>query len=354
MHTVVQKQKITQKDIARYAGVTRSLVSYVINGSDRTVAPETRKKILRAIEDLDYRPNKFAQALMRGDAGTLAYKQIGIVLCRDDVFLRPYYAEILAGIHSAAHAFSHHIRFIRFFNELKDPVLFNQLIHTEEICGLLLVATDQCLETAEDWQIIERIRERIGQIVCVEWRAEGLSSVYFDRQAAACKAVNYLFDKGYTDIVYIGESDERVSGFKQAFLEHGVNDLSKLFIDSARDMPSGYEAIRRLHEGQSPGKLPGQLFRLPQAICAGSDEVAIGILLYLNEHTVKIPGDVAIISIDNIEMAEYTYPPLTTMNVQKRAMGYQAVEMIVNNTAVQGEKALNLSFQTTIVIRKSS
>jgi LacI family transcriptional regulator len=262
------------------------------------------------------------------------------------VFLRPYYAEILAGIHSAAHEFSHHIRFIRFFNELKDPLLFNQLIHTEEICGLLLVATDQCLESGADWQIIERIRERIGQIVCVEWRAEGLSSVYFDRQAAARKAVTYLFDQGYTDIAYIGESDERVSGFKQAFLEHGVNDLSRLFIDSARDMPSGYEAVRRLHEGR--------LSRLPRAICAGSDEVAIGILLYLNEHTVKIPGDVAVISIDNIEMAEYTYPPLTTMNVQKRAMGYQAVEMIVNNTAVQGEKALNLSFQTNVVIRKSA
>jgi DNA-binding LacI/PurR family transcriptional regulator len=113
-------------------------------------------------------------------------------------------------------------------------------------------------------------------------------------------------------------------------------------------MPSGYDALRRLHQSlSSPAKLP-------RAICAGSDEVAIGILLYLNEQAVKVPEEVAIISIDNIEMAEYTNPPLTTMNVQKRDMGYRAVEMIVNNTAVQGENAPSLSLQTHVVIRKSS
>jgi len=93
---------------------------------------------------------------------------------------------------------------------------------------------------------------------------------------------------------------------------------------------------------------------LPRAICAGSDEVAVGILFYLHEKGITVPAETALISIDNIEMAEYTYPQLTSINVQKRAMGYRAVEMIVNRAAGRGENALTLLLPTNLVIRKSS
>jgi LacI family transcriptional regulator len=342
------KTKITQNDVARHAGVTRSMVSYVINGNSRTVAPETRQKILDAISDLGYRPNKFAQALSMGSKGVFADRQIGIVLCSVELFLRPYYAEILAGIHSAAYEKDFHIRFIRFFDELKDPILFNQLIHSEEICGLLLVAIDQSLKTPEDWHIIERIQAQIDQIVCVEWQTPGLSSVSFDRQATAFQVTNYLFDHGYRDIVYIGESDQRVTGFKLAFLEQGIEDISGLYTDAAADMPSGYDAVQRLRQSRSGGT------GLPRAIFAGSDEVAIGILLWLNEQGINVPGETAVISIDNIEIASYTNPQLTTKKEQKRAMGYRAVEMIVNHGAGRGENALTLMLPTNLVIRKSA
>jgi len=339
------KTKITQNDVARHAGVTRSMVSYVLNGSSRTVAPETRQKILDAINHLGYRPNKFAQALSMGNKGALADRHIGIVLCNVEMFLRPYYTEILAGIHSAAYEKGFHIRFIRFFDELKDPVLFNQLVHSEEICGLLLVATDQCLKTPEDWRLIERIQAQIDQIVCVEWQAPNLSSVSFDRQTAALQVTNYLFEHGYRDIAYIGESDQRVTGFKLAFLEHGIEDISGLYIDAAADMASGYNAAQRLSQSRP---------NLPHAIFAGSDEVAVGILLWLHEQGINVPGETAVISIDNIEIAGYTNPQLTTMNVQKRAMGYRAVEMIVNHSAGRGEDALTLLIPTNLVIRKST
>jgi LacI family transcriptional regulator len=340
-----QKLKVTQNDVAQRAGVTRSMVSYVINGRSHSVAPETRQKILNAISELEYRPNKFAQALSMGSTGVLADQNIGIVLCNAEIFLRPYYAEILAGIHQAAHEKGFHIRFIRFFGELKDPVLFNQLIHCEEICGLLLVALDQCMETQEDNLLIERIQAQIDQIVCVDCQITRLSSVSFDRQAAAFQAVNYLFDQGYSDIAYIGESDKRIAGFKQAFLEHGVEDISGLYIDAAADMASGHKAVQRLHQSRGV---------LPRAICAGSDEVAVGILHYLHEQGIAVPGKTALISIDNIEMAEYTNPKLTSINIQKRAIGYRAVEMIVNRAAGQGENALTLLLPTNLMIRKST
>ncbi|MDR1219473.1 MAG: hypothetical protein LBK73_07680 [Treponema sp.] len=88
--------------------------------------------------------------------------RIVLALCNAEMFLRPYYTDILAGIHSAAHEQGFHTRFIRFFNELKDPILYNQLIHGEEICGAaLLSALDQSLKTPEYLQIIEGVRDWI-------------------------------------------------------------------------------------------------------------------------------------------------------------------------------------------------
>ena len=147
------KKKVTQNDVAKAAGVTRSMVSYVISGtSERSVAPETRKRILDVIQQLGYRPNKAAQALQLGDVA-FASKNIGVVLPNSDLFLRPFYTEILEGIFTAAHEHNYNIKFVRFFRELKDPVLFNELIHPESIGSLILLAVNQAVKDEEDEKI---------------------------------------------------------------------------------------------------------------------------------------------------------------------------------------------------------
>ncbi len=338
------KSAVTQNDVAKEAGVTRSMVSYVISGnSDRSVAPETRKRILDAIERLGYRPNKAAQALQQGDVGFAANK-IGVVLCTSETFLRPYYAEILSGIHIEAHEQNFQVSFIRFFHELKNPVLFNSLIHEEEIGGLILVATDQCLKTDEDKKIIAKIKERLSKIVCVEFQYEGLSSVMFDRQATAQRATEYLIQKGFSEIGYIGEVDDRVHGVQLALSEKNLDaKRDNFFIAETFDMSGGFNAIDSFPADK----------KIPRAIVCGSDEVAIGVLRGLSKKNISVPNDVAIISIDNIEYSEYTCPPLTTMNVQKKAMGEQAVKMIVSGTAGKDECALKIMLPSSLIVRES-
>ena len=338
-----ENKVVTQVDVAREAGVTRSMVSYVISGNnERSVAPETRKRILDAIEKLGYRPNKAAQALQLGDV-ELAHRQIGLVLSNDEVFLRPYYTEIIAGIHTSAHEKNQHIRFIRFFDELKDPVLFNELIHREEIGGLILLACDQSLKKEEDYQLIEKIKQRIDNIVCVEWKYDGLSSVLFDRSDAAYKACEYLIKHKFNNIAYIGQNDDRVKGIRESFMEHG-KDPMKLYVGLAVDLEGGFLAAKELYKSS---------FKFPPALICGSDEVAMGVLCFLHENKVSVPDQVSVISIDNIEMAGYMNPPLTTVNVQKNAMGSTAVDMIVSRRGMQGEKAINISLPTEIVERDS-
>lgn len=344
--TVKKEKTVTQNDVAKAAGVTRSMVSYVISGNtERSVAPETRERILKVIEELGYRPNKAAQQLQQGDVG-FASKKIGVILSSSDVFYRPYYAEIIAGIHQAAHQNNFNVSFIRFFDELKDPVLFNNLIHPETIGSLILVATEYSLKTDADKKIIERIKERIPKTVCIEWKYDGLTSVTVDRSDAGFKACDYLIKKGYKNIAYIGEKDERIQGVQLALSQNNLNsNTSDFILGYSFAAVGGYDVIKEAYE-KNNGKLPG-------AIVCGSDEVACGVLCFLNEKQISIPDQIGIISIDNIEISAFTCPPLTTINVQKKGMGFRAVEMIVNNTVGQDENAMVINLPTEIVERKS-
>lgn len=336
-------RRTTQDDVARAAGVTRSVVSYVLTGNSRSVAPETRDRVLKAIEDLGYRPNKFAQSLGSGTEFPLAARQIGIVLNGVDVFLRPYYAEILAGIHAQAHEKNYHIRFIRFFNELRNPILFNGLIHGEEVCGLILIALDQSLQTDADRALIDQIRERVANIVCVEWQHPGLPSVTFDRHVAAVTATRHLLSLGHSRIGYIGESDQRTSGFRQAMIEAGHPDPWPGLLEPAGDTKTGYEAAARL--------LPAH----PEltAVVAGSDEVSFGLLNWLAQQHRAVPETLAVVSIDNIEMAEYSIPPLTTINVPKEAMGRQAVQQILKYQQTPEDSPVTILLPSNLVVRQS-
>lgn len=337
-------KRVTQDDVAREAGVTRSVVSYVLNGNSRAVAAETRDRVLKAIESLNYRPNKFAQSLGTGKSNPLALRQIGIVLNSAEVFLRPYYAEIIAGIHAKAHEEAYHIRFIRFFDELKDPALFNSLVHDEEICGMILIALDQSIQSDEDMRVVENIRGRISNIVCVEWQCEGLSSVTFNRQEAAYVATQHLTSLGHRNIVYIGESDNRINGFRQAMFEAGHSDMASLVVAMGNDMQTGL-ASAALVLPENPGTT---------AIVAGSDEVAIGILRYLETHRIRVPEKMALASIDNLEISEFTNPPLTTINVQKTNMGRHAVHMLISQDRFADSSPLTMVLPTSLVIRESS
>ncbi|MDA3810519.1 MAG: LacI family DNA-binding transcriptional regulator [Spirochaetaceae bacterium] len=336
------KKTVTQDDVARRAGVSRSIVSYVLNPGSRPVALETRKKVLQAIEDLGYRPNKFAQNLMKSANDTVADKQFGLIL--SDVFMlrRPYYADILAGIHTTAHENNHHIRFMRFFHDLKDPILFNELIHKEEISGLILFSLDQSIKSDEDKKLIEQIRARINNIICIEWELEGVSSVNFSRREAAYKACNHLISKGKKNILYIGPLDNRIPGYQQAILKNlGSENLLEPCFGS--NLSDGYNICQSLIAEK----------KLPEAILGGTDEVSMGILRSLHQNNIKVPQDISIVSIDNIEMASFTNPPLTTVNVETWQMGSVAVQTLIQRVKNRDSMITQTLLPIQLIIRES-
>jgi len=338
-----QDLQVTQADVARRAGVSRSIVSYVINDGPRSVSAETRARVLKAIEELGYRPNKHAQMLMRQQDSVASEKYFGIVLADVEMFRRPYYGSILAGIHEHAHAQNGHIRFVRVFRDLKNPALFNELIHPDEGSGLILLGLDQVLVGSDDHHLLDQILSRITNAVTVEWRWDGVPSIQFDRQEAGYKAARHLVELGHREIAYIGQSDRRLAGYQQALWENGLPVAQDAIWSDADNAHKGYEDCMRLVRR---GDLPG-------AVVAGSDEVAFGVLKGLHDHRVRVPDDMALVSIDDIDLSAFVSPALTTVHVPKEEMGLYAVQILVNYSAQPNIPSASIILPTELTIRES-
>ena len=331
-----QQRQVTQADVARLAKVSRSIVSYVINNGPRSVSEETRNRVLDAIQELGYRPNKHAQMLMQEKWDSVAADQLGVIISSVNMFKRPYYGEILAGIHEEAHRRNYHIRFIRLFEALRNPALLNQIVHKQEVSGLIFLALDQVLHSEPDDQLFQQIVERVDRAVCLEWQREDLPSVNFDRHRAALEATNHLLNLGHRSLAYIGPKDQRIHGFRAALSDA---DLSPKFIAEADDAHTGFEQTAA--QSSATGVT---------AIVAGTDEVAFGILKCFRQQTLKVPEDVALVSIDNIDLSEFASPGLTTVNVPKRELGQQAVRMLVEPVA---SSPVLVTLPTRLVVRDS-
>jgi LacI family transcriptional regulator len=332
---------VTQEDVALRAGVSRSIVSYVINNGPRKVSDETRNRVLEAIKELGYRPNKHAQMLSSLDE-TIVGKYIGIILAGNYMFKRPYYGSLLASMHEYAHQRDWHIRFIRVFEDFNNPVLFNELIHPNEINGVILIGLDQVLNTVDDRTLIEEIVRRVERVVCVEWEWPNVPSIQFDRQKAGYQATQHLVSVGRNKIAYIGPEDKRAAGYRQALWENGIAANDNLLY-YAIDAQSGHECCKQLIETQAI-----------DAICAGTDEVAIGVLHCLHHHGFSVPETIAVGSIDNLDTSAFTIPSLTTIDVPKQAIGFHTIDILVSDKPTNPTSAFSITLPTQLIVREST
>jgi LacI family transcriptional regulator len=339
--------RVTQKDVARRAGVSTSIVSYVINNGPRSVSEETRQRVLQAIEELGYRPYAQRQLVMREKWGSGEIIQFGIILCGDTLgMLRSmFYGEVLAGIYQEAFQSGKRIRFLQFWDELKDPVLFNDLIHSDEVSGLILISLHQALKGEEDEALLDRIIERIDCIVCAEDCAGRFPTVSYDLREAAHKAVTHLIQLGHRRIAFVGGPDSRVDGYRSALLDAGLDyDPALVFhpgvINTARE---GYEGAKQILS----------LSSRPAAIFAANDEGASGIISFLCQNKIRVPEDIAIVSIDDVDLASYLTPPLTTVRLPKMELGQQVVKMLIEQARQDDPVPISVVLPNELIIRES-
>ncbi|GIV77922.1 MAG: LacI family transcriptional regulator [Litorilinea sp.] len=339
-------RRVTQRDVARRAGVSTSIVSYVINRGPRSVSPETRARVLKAIEELGYRPNRHAQFLTRAkEQSDAPVQDFGLVLGRSSAMLaRPYYGEVLAGLYDEADAQHMRVRFIQSLEQLADPLLFNELIHPDEIAGVILFVEPGRVTPAAA-RLIDKMQKRIGNLICLEQRWGELPAVTFDRMGAARTAVSHLLDLGHRRVGFLGYPDDRLDGYRFALLDH--------------DVPMDEELVCPTREGNTPAAGHRHVQTLmaladpPTALFACSDEVAVGVMSGLHELGLSVPEDVALVSIDDIPLARYLTPSLTTVHVPKADLGAHAVRMLRARALNPDQTPVSVVLPTSLIVRAS-
>jgi LacI family transcriptional regulator len=337
--------RVTQADVARHAGVSRAIVSYVLNNGPRKVSQETRARVLQSIQQLGYRPNQYAQRLKLG--ADAAHNSIGVIAGGKgyNLLVRPYYSVILAGLFDTAHQLHQHIRFFSFFEGLKDPVFFNKNIHKEEISSLLVLLPNLITADPEHEPLMLEIMRRIDNVVCLETSIYDLPALIVDLAAAAQLAVEHLVRLGHRHIGFLELNDDRTVGYKRTLLMHGLvfePDLLRR-LDPTDWLTSAYKWTLDL------------ITTRPDltAIFAANDEAAIASIAALQDHGLKVPDDVAVVSIDNTALAGMVRPALTTVHIPIHEMGEYALRFLLSqrDNAIPARASMVLPIE--LIVRES-
>lgn len=340
------RETVTQEDVASYVGVSRAVVSYVLNGGPRHVSDETRGRVLEAIRELGYRPNKHAQRLRLGE--NFAHNSIGIIIGGKgyNVLERSYYSTMLARLFDSAHQLNQHIRFFSFFDAFKDPIFFNKNIHREEISSLLILMPLLIVSDPDFDPIFSRITERIDTILCLEQSIYNLPALEIDLAAAAHMAVEHLIELGHRRIALLSLHDERNQGYTQALREHNLplDDTIIRMVDSTRLFASAYDLTREILN----------LYPDISAFFCANDEIGIGTIAAIRDSALTVPDDISVVSVDNTNVSSMMRPALTTVKLPFEYMGSYALEYLLSLQDDPHKTPASKTLPIELIVRQST
>jgi LacI family transcriptional regulator len=305
------------KDVARLAGVSTSTVSHVIN-NDRFVSEAIREKVDAAIKTLNYAPSALARSLKLNQTHT-----IGMLITASS---NPFYSELVRGVERSCFERGYSLVLC---NTEGDEQRMNRNLETlmqKRVDGLLLLCTETHLPSAE-------IMNRYPSIptVMMDWAPfEGESDVIQDNSLLGGEmATQHLIDNGYTRIACIaGPQDKtparlRLEGYRKAMLAAGLEIQPGYEIIGDFEFQGGFTAMNSLLSLDQP----------PHAVFTGNDAMAVGAYHALYQAGLSVPGNMAVVGYDDIELARYMTPPLTTIHQPKDELGELAVDVLIHRMA---------------------
>ncbi|MDK9676395.1 LacI family DNA-binding transcriptional regulator [Propionibacterium freudenreichii] len=321
----------TRADVARLAGVSTAVVSYVVNGGPRTVAPSTRLRVLNAIKQLNYRPNPSARALKRGSTHML-----GLLVTE---VLNPFFAEYIDALDEAASKLD---RFLVLSVTREVPDHEAQAVTSlvnQGVDGLIFLChvQDQRLYQAGGAGMARVMLDRNAPM-------DGFSSVGADSEEGAAMGTDHLIERGHRNIGLITgamrrhNNDMRSVGWARELAAAGLPLSEPVVTTWTRE--GGYLGAKQLFERDEP----------PTAIMAGSDLIAIGVLQAAHEAGMDIPRDLAVVSFDGTSESAFSWPPLTTVRQPFEQMAEAAIQVLLDGS----EAPRHQSFPMELIVRESS
>jgi len=319
---------VTRNDVARAANVSPGVVSYVLNGGPRPVSAAARKRVLDAVQTLGYRPDGLARSLKMGRTKTL-----GLVVPDAS---NPFFAELALAIEDAAYARGYAVMMCNSADNVERELTYITSLAERRIDGLVLVS-------AIDGQDLTAVTSLQIPVVALD-RAPDDSPVSTIRAAnhdGASLGTNHLISHGHRAVAFIAGPDASVSdarrlGWKQAMAEAGATP--SIEIAAAFTYAGGREAAEQLIARGCPS-----------AVLASSDVQALGLISGLTAHGLKVPNDIAVVSIDGTRAGLYSIPALTTIAQPIREMGEAAIGQLVDNP----NDTVHLVLSNDLIVRGS-
>jgi len=342
----------TLKDIAQHVGVSISTVSRVINNdSSRHISPETRSKIWRAAKDLGYEVSESSRppaAAKSPRKPATAVRQVGcIVSVPQNKYNHPYFSPILAGIEKKLAELNCALAYVLTMEEIQGESAMRKQVQDTRLDGIIIVEGIQP-------DMYESIKRQVPVVVGIDISDPTVPVISYDRVQAAKSAVRHLLDQGHTRIAFIGgagltgdmEREKRFRGYKYAMQEAGLEIDPNWVINAGWDVNVSYERMTALLAASGKNR--------PTAVFAASDMMAISAMRAAAERGLAIPQDIAFVGLDNIEISQYTSPPLTTIHIPKTEIGMMAAKVLVDQIEGANPLPFKLLMPFELLVRQSS
>jgi LacI family transcriptional regulator len=327
----------TIRDVADQAGVSMSTVSHVINGT-RYVSDEKRKRVLDAMHGLNYRPNSLARSLRRQRSFT-----IGVVVPDSR---NPFFADIARGIEDAGFDLGYTVTICSTDERPdKEEMYVNSLID-RQVDGVAIVVA-----RGHTGGVRLLVKHGVPMVaVDRDVPDEQVDSVLIDNYAGGYAVGQHLASLGYRACALAMGPDanipiaERMRGYRDALAACGVPLREDLIAHSSLDLAGGYQAIRQLLATE-----PGL-----EAVFTTNDLTAIGAMRGALELGYSVPARLAVVGYDNIDLAAYTTPALTTVAQPRYEIGRHAGRMLLRRIADPAAEVELVRLMPELLVRESS
>ncbi|MCJ2377927.1 HTH-type transcriptional repressor PurR [Vibrio sp. ZSDZ34] len=327
----------TIKDVARLAGVSTTTVSHVINKT-RFVAEATQEKVMAAVDELNYAPSAVARSLKCNSTRT-----IGMLVTQSTNL---FFSEVIDGVESYCYRQGYTLILCNTGGIYEKQRDYIRMLAEKRVDGMLVMCSDL---TEELLQMLEKHSD-IPKVI-MDWGPESSQAdkIIDNSEEGGYLATKYLISKGHTDIACLSGHyekavcKERIIGYKRALAEAGLEMKEDRILEGNFECDTAVIAANRIAAMEDR----------PTAVFCFNDTMALGLMSRLQQLGVRVPEDVSVIGYDNIELAEYFSPPLTTIHQPKRRVGKNAFEILLERIKDKGHEKRIFEMHPEIIERHS-
>jgi LacI family transcriptional regulator len=334
----------TRKDVARLADVSEATVSRVFNNQG-PIREQTRMAVMKAANELQYTPNALAQNFVRGRSGNLGVMLP--LLPKVHLFSKYYFAEILSGIGQAANERGYDL--LLMFASAQHNMDYLRMFHARKVDALIMLGQR---DIPENRAPLTALVEHKLPICVVGQRFTNLEvdTVDADHVTGSYEMVRHLIKIGRRRIAFMNgpleysNSEDRLAGYKAALADNGIAYDASLVFKGNFSRKSGYELASRIASIRTD----------LDAVFASNDRMAVGLLQGLNELGITY-GQLPIVGYDNSDIAQFSNPPLTTVEVPLFEMGQLATHKLLDRLGGSlPEEPFQEKLSTRLVVRSTS